>query len=168
LRLNKYKQLLAEAASNPRDYAILQVFLQTGVRVSELCALRIDDISFVTKTLIVREGKGSAGHEIECEKKVLSAVAAYLTVRPHAESDVLFLNRDHQPLGECGVRTLLAKYVNQAKLGKKASPHSLRHTFATFQAENNVARTNCSAGSGITALKAPRFMCTLASRTHAA
>ncbi len=139
LQPTEYKQLLAEAAGNPRDYAILQVFLQTGVRVSELCALRIDDISFVTKTLIVREGKGGAGREIECEKKVLSAVASYLKARPNVDTDVLFLNRDNQPLSERGVRKLLAKYVSQAKLGKKASPHSLRHTFATFKAEANVS-----------------------------
>ncbi len=54
----EYNQMLALAGSNPRDFAILTVFLQTGVRVSELCELRLDDIQFAARKLVVREGKG--------------------------------------------------------------------------------------------------------------
>ena len=51
LRSDEYTKLLSLAGANPRDYAILQVFLQTGIRVSELCALTREDIDFEQRLL---------------------------------------------------------------------------------------------------------------------
>jgi integrase/recombinase XerC len=57
LRPDEYRALLAHAGANPRDYCILQVFLQTGIRLSELCALTRDDVDLDGRTITVR-GKG--------------------------------------------------------------------------------------------------------------
>ena len=54
---HEYKALLYEARNNPRDLAILQTFLQTGIRVGELCNLTIEDIDLEARELIVRQGK---------------------------------------------------------------------------------------------------------------
>src|SRR6266480_8040506 len=57
LRSDEYTKMLSLAGANPRDYAILQVFLQTGIRVAELANLRIADIDFIKPAITVR-GKG--------------------------------------------------------------------------------------------------------------
>jgi len=135
----EYHRLLAVAGGNPRDYCILMTFLQTGVRVSELCAFTLDDIDLVSKMLVVRAGKGMSSRTIELEKKGIQAFKSWLAIRPATQGDHLFLNRDAEPLGERGVQKLLAKYCALAGITKRISPHSLRHTFASHKAEAGVS-----------------------------
>jgi integrase/recombinase XerC len=135
----EYTRLLSLAGSNPRDYAILQVFLQTGIRVSELCRLTLSDVDLVDRAVTIRQGKGMADRSIELEKKGLQALRNYLRSRPQSLSDALFLNYQTEPISERGVQKLLAKYVKLAGITKKISPHSLRHTFATYKAERGVS-----------------------------
>src|SRR5215471_10969110 len=80
LRSDEYTKMLSLAGANPRDYAILQVFLQTGIRVSELANLTKDDIDFIKPSITVR-GKGSVEREIFLEKKGVHALKSYLAVR---------------------------------------------------------------------------------------
>ena len=54
----EYNRLLAAAGAHPRDFYILTLFIQTGIRISELCELRLDDIDLATGLLVVRIGKG--------------------------------------------------------------------------------------------------------------
>ena len=121
LRPDEYRSMLSLAGGNPRDFAILQVFLQTGIRVSELCNLRLSDIDFAGRTLKV-VGKGMVEREIDLEKKGLDAIKNYLAIRPQTFEDRLFLNYQGQPLGERGVRKLVRKYKDQAGITKRASP----------------------------------------------
>src|SRR2546430_1702585 len=81
LRSDEYTKMLSLAGANARDYAILQVFLQTGIRVSELAHLRIEDIDFIKPSITVR-GKGKQEREIALEKKGIHALKSYLAVRP--------------------------------------------------------------------------------------
>lgn len=138
LHPEEYRAILAQAGANSRDYAILQVFLQTGVRVSELCSLTLSDIDFEGRTLKVC-GKGQTERDIELEKKGLEALRNYLSVRPQSLNDHLFLNKDGEPISERMVRKIVAKYRARAGITKRASPHSLRHTFATYKAERGVS-----------------------------
>src|SRR5207244_5139035 len=77
LRPDEYSRVLAEAAGHPRDYRILQVFLHTGIRVSELVAIVLSDLDLQQKTLTIH-GKGNREREIPLEKKVLQALKLYL------------------------------------------------------------------------------------------
>jgi integrase/recombinase XerC len=138
LRSDEYTKLLSLAGANPRDYAILQVFLQTGVRVGELCALTRDDVDLEQRLLRVI-GKGQKARAIELEKRGIQAIKSYLAVRPEGLHDELFLNYQGQPLSERGVRKMVAKYLKASGITKKISPHSLRHTFATYKAERGVS-----------------------------
>jgi site-specific recombinase XerD len=72
LRSDEYTKMLSLAGGNPRDYAILQVFLQTGIRVSELAHLALADIDLTKPAIIVR-GKGSIEREIALEKRGVQA-----------------------------------------------------------------------------------------------
>jgi site-specific recombinase XerD len=82
---DEYTKMLSLAGANPRDYAILQVFLQTGIRVSESANLRIADIDFI-KPAITVQGKGSVQREIALEKKGIHALKSYLAIRPDSIS----------------------------------------------------------------------------------
>jgi site-specific recombinase XerD len=135
----EYNRLLSYAGTDPRDYAIFQVFLQTGLRVSELCALRCSDIDLSARMLTVRSGKGMTSRTIELEQKSAKALKTYLDHRPESFDDHLFLNRYGQPISERGVRKMVAKYLKAGDIRKKASCHSLRHTFATQKAEHGVS-----------------------------
>jgi integrase/recombinase XerC len=138
LRPDEYSRMLLQASGHIRDYAILQVFLQTGVRVSELAGLAVADIDLAAQTLTVRAGKGLADRSIELERKANAALKNWLAVRPLTFTDVLFVNRFGAPLSERGVRRIVEKYRTAAALTKKASPHSLRHTFASYKATKGV------------------------------
>lgn len=138
LRPEEYTRLLSLAGSNVRDFAILQTFLQTGVRVSELCAFRLEDIDLATQNIRVH-GKGDVVREIELERKGALALRNWLALRPAATSDRLFLNKDGLPFSERGVRKLVNKYRRAAGITRRASCHSLRHTFATYKAERGVS-----------------------------
>jgi site-specific recombinase XerD len=138
LRSDEYTKMLSLAGAHPRDYAMLQVFLQTGVRVSELAGLRIEDIDFVKPAIHV-SGKGSVEREIALEKRGVQALKNYLAVRPESLSSVLFLNYQGNPISDRGIRKMVVKYRKKAGITKRASCHSLRHTFATYKAEKGVS-----------------------------
>ena len=139
LRSDEYTKMLSLAGANPRDYAILQVFLQTGIsgyrswQTSELT-----DIDFIKPSITVR-GKGSVEREIALEKKGVHALKSYLAVRPESISTRVFLNYQGEPISERGIRKLVVKYRKEAGITKKASCHTLRHTFATYKAEKGVS-----------------------------
>jgi integrase/recombinase XerC len=114
------------------------VFLQTGIRVSELCGLRLADADLANRRLQVI-GKGMVSREIELEKNVTQALRSWLKVRGDVESDYLFLNPYGGPIGERAIQLLVTKYHQAAGITKQAGCHSLRHTFATHKAEHGVS-----------------------------
>ena len=136
--LRKCARWSSLAGGNPRDYGILQVFLQTGIRVSELANLTVADVDF-TKPAITVRGKGNTEREIALEKRGVQALKNYLAVRPENLSDILFLNYKGEPISERGIRKLVVKYRKNAGITKRASCHTLRHTFATYKAEKGVS-----------------------------
>src|SRR2546425_5687189 len=138
LRSDEYTKMLSLAGANPRDYAILQVFLQTGIRVSELANLTREDVDFIKPAIKVR-GKGNQEREIALEKRGVQALKNYLAVRPETLCQVLFLNYKGEPISERGIRKLVVKYRKNAGITKRASCHTLRHTFATYKAEKGVS-----------------------------
>ncbi len=137
LTRSEYSRLLAEAATHPRDFAILTLFLQTGVRVSELADLRLRDVDLGAHALKVR-GKGQVERVIELERKSTAALKRFLAVREIAGDDHLFLNRYGEGLGVRGIRKLLVTYCRKVGLQKAVGPHALRHTFGTAKAEQGV------------------------------
>ena len=75
--------------------ASLTAFLQTGVRVSELCALRIEDVDLKGKQLTIRSGKGMSARQISLETKGLKALKTWLQLRPNVPHDSVFTNERH-------------------------------------------------------------------------
>jgi integrase/recombinase XerC len=121
-----------------RDRAILEVLYGSGLRVSELCGLDIDDVDLDLMRLLVT-GKGRKQRQIPMSEPAVAAVRAYLSdarrsflVKAAVASDshALFLNSRGARLGPRSVRSLISKYV-RAEGGTPVNPHALRHSFAT-------------------------------------
>jgi site-specific recombinase XerD len=130
----EYKALLQVTGENPRDFAIVMLFLQSGLRVSELVNLTLNDVSFETREITVRQGKGRKDRVVPLIGQALEALKIYLAVRPaSAEYDNVFLARNKTSMDQRTVRYRIHKYYQEAGIKKKASVHTLRHTFSTHQ-----------------------------------
>jgi site-specific recombinase XerD len=138
LRPEEYARLLSSAGSNPRDFAILQLFLQTGIRVSELVKLTLTDVDLTNKVLQVA-GKGFKERCIPLEKKAVLALKNYLGVRPESADQHFFLNYEGMGLSRRGAEKILEKYRRLSGIPKRFSCHSLRHTFGSYKAEQGVS-----------------------------
>ncbi len=133
LRVDEYMRLLNAAAGHSRDYAILQLFLQTGIRVEELTKLLLTDVDLDGKTMLIH-GKGNKRRTMYLEKKATQALRAHLADRPGSLDQHLFLNYQGTGLSVRGVMDIVKKYCNLAGIAKKFSCRSLRYTCAKHKA----------------------------------
>jgi len=124
--------------SGLRDRAIIEFLYSSGVRVGELTGLNVADIDFSNSLVKVR-GKGRKERIVPVGGPALSALRAYIDGRTETgknktgtyEESPLFLNRAGSRLTPRSVRRIIDKYITLSGIGKKISPHALRHTFAT-------------------------------------
>jgi site-specific recombinase XerD len=139
LHKNEYKALLFEAQGNSRDYAMMQIFLQTGLRVSELVNLTLDDLDIENRTLTVRQGKGKRDRTIALEEQALTALKKYLKDRNAIDGcNNVFIARNGTSMDVRTVRYVVQKYMKLAGIRKKASVHTLRHTFGTHKVDKGM------------------------------
>ncbi len=122
-----------------RNRALLEFAYATGVRVSELTGLRLQDISYEEGLARVL-GKGSKERIIPVGRRALGAVALYVReIRPTLDRgrgrDRLFLNARGTPLSRVGAWAVIKGAARRAGLTKRVTPHTLRHTFATHLLE---------------------------------
>jgi len=138
---NEYKALLYEAEENSRDYAILMTFLKSGIRESELAALKIGDIDFLHNELTVREGKGKKERTIPLMPELKRALRQYLEDRDRQDNivdeETLFLARNGTSLNPSSIRKLVKKYYTKAGV-RKSGVHTLRHTFSAHNVNNGL------------------------------
>jgi integrase/recombinase XerC len=139
LTLEEVERLLsAPDLSTPlgqRDRALLELLYASGLRVSELVGLTLEQIDLETNEIRVL-GKGSKERVVLMGLPAVEALKNYLEqgrnqLLGKKRSQALFLNRYGQPLLERSVQRLLNQYAKKAGIGKRVHPHLLRHTFAT-------------------------------------
>lgn len=122
-----------------RDKAMLEVMYASGLRVSELLALKREEVNF-TRGIVKIRGKGNKDRLIPIGDFALESLAFYMNqVRFHhetKESRVIFLNRDGNPLTRQYFFKMIKAYAVAAGITQNISPHSLRHAFATHLLEN--------------------------------
>lgn len=130
-RRQKYNEHTKE-----RDFAILTLFLGTGIRVSELVGINIEDIDFnINGFLVTRKGGSQA--VLYFPDEVSDVLKRYLTIRKKMEAapgheHALFLSLQKKRIGVRAVENMVKKYTTQiAPLKTKMSPHKLRSTFGT-------------------------------------
>ncbi|QHN07253.1 tyrosine-type recombinase/integrase [Methanothermobacter sp. THM-1] len=119
-----------------RDRLILSLLYSSGLRVSELVSLRINDIDLQDRTIRIR-GKGDKDRIVLFDENTRHLLEDYLQKRVY-ESDYLFLNRFGDPLTPRYVQMMIKNYARKAGINKKVTPHILRHSFATHLLKNGV------------------------------
>jgi integrase/recombinase XerD len=127
LSQSEVAQLLA-APKKLRPRAILTTLYAAGLRVSELVGLRVTDIDSQRMVIRVRQGKGNKDRYVMLSPKLLELLREYWKERRPKEK--LF------PVTCRCVQQLCAAMARKARLGKRVSPHTLRHSFATHMLEN--------------------------------
>jgi len=121
---------MAQRHGSKRDVAILQLLRHTGVRVSELVNLTLEDLEISERKgqITVRYGKGGRYRQIPLNSDARRALQEYLEVRPQVEDTHLFIGQRGNGLGRAAVYDVVTKYAHLAGL-EDVSPHTLRHTF---------------------------------------
>jgi len=113
-----------------RDRAILAVLYATGMRASEITALRLEDVHWPLGVVRVL-GKGGKERIIPVAQRALKVLEDYQRQRPDSPHKQLFLSRSGKPLHREDIFRIIKKYVRRAALRGSVSPHTLRHCFAT-------------------------------------
>ncbi|MDQ3696637.1 MAG: site-specific tyrosine recombinase XerD [Gemmatimonadota bacterium] len=134
--------LVAPTLDDPlafRDRALLELAYGAGLRVSEWISLGVRD-ALLDEGLVRVFGKGGKERLVPIGRSAIGATAIYIReLRPRLERGAgrgaLFLNARGSPLTRMGAWKILRKYVTRAGIGKRVSPHTLRHTFATHLLE---------------------------------
>jgi len=127
------KQLIeapkSDLKADPRDKAIFEVLYSTGIRVSELVGLDIDDVDFIGNIARVM-GKGKKERLVPIGDTALEALKKYIDTRAY-KSNALFLNKSGTRLGDRSVRNIINKFILKEAMRQHVTPHMFRHSFAT-------------------------------------
>ena len=125
-----------DGANQKRDFCILTIFLNCGLRLAELCSLNIGDIK-ADGTMTVT-GKGNKERLVYLNEACREAIKDYLSVRPnenlpYPHQNALFVSRNHRRISPKTVQHIVKTHLNNAGLGGQGfSTHKLRHTAATL------------------------------------
>ncbi len=139
----EYRYLLS-VVQKPRDRAIIQLLLQTGIRLAELQRLTLSDIELPSRIYKKRsdysmgvariQGKGRKNRTVLLNYVAVEALQEWLNVRPDIASSAVFVSNRRPPLSPRQIQYVVEKYMKLAGI-KNASVHSLRRTFATSHLE---------------------------------
>jgi integrase/recombinase XerD len=138
LTTQEYRALLRACAHETRDAAIIELILQTGIRLSEVARLTVEAVELPprinrdpsnTGSISIR-GKGRKSRTLPLNYKACRALKAWLSVRPSIPDPALFVTKFRAPLGPRAIQRVVKKYMDEAGI-RHASVHTLRHSFAT-------------------------------------
>lgn len=142
LTLEESEKLLSviDGKYKERDYAIITLFLNCGMRLSELVSINYTDIK--SDGTIIITGKGNKERKVYLNTACLQALADYRKVRPNdgVKDRALFLSSRNQRISKRSVQQIVEKYLEKAGLGGRGlSVHKLRHTAATLMYQHGNA-----------------------------
>ena len=144
LTIDEVNKLMNIPLDNPFNYrtkAMLEVMYGSGLRVSELVNLTLNDIDLYNDTILVH-GKGSKERIVPLGDYAKEYLTKYLEVRnalikrKNGNPDKLFLNNHGKPITRNGFNFLLNKLLKEKGIEKEVTPHTLRHSFATHMLDN--------------------------------
>lgn len=123
-----------------RDIAVTELLFATGMRISELCTLKPNDINFYDKTILIY-GKGAKERRLQIgNDDIIKILKKYKDVYYNEISNCqhFFVTSSNNALSDQSVRRMINKYVNLASIDMHITPHMFRHTFATSLLEADV------------------------------
>lgn len=119
-----------KAPTGLRNFCLLSLFLNLGLRVNEAINLKVNDIDWLSGKLTVREGKGGRDRILWLSSADLEHLSSWRQVRPPL-SNYLFCTLSGGRLSDRYVREMVKRYARRAGIEKDVHPHTLRHSFAT-------------------------------------
>ncbi|APV43731.1 integrase/recombinase XerC [Dehalogenimonas formicexedens] len=119
---------LGKTMYDVRDKAILCVLLDSGLRISELTSLKVEDFDQTNGTLFIRRGKGGKQRIVRVGSRAQKALWKYLTLYRKGSDSNLFLNKTGHSLDANAAKLMFRRLENKTKI--EVHPHKLRHTFA--------------------------------------
>lgn len=128
----EYRALRDACRGDARIFAIVELLLQTGMRISELAALASDDIDLERGILMILAQNSREERKVPLNKAAKRAVMEYLKVRPRAREKTVFLTKTCRPFLVRNIRTAIDRYFRLAGI-KGAKVNDLRHTFIVEQ-----------------------------------
>lgn len=148
-----------EHGNNKRDLTIIQLLLNTGLRVSELCSLMWSDIKITTRKgrLIVRSGKGGKFREIPLNKDARQVLKDLGYSKNRGKKEAVFMGQ-RGPMTPRGVESMFRKYVAHTELDE-VTPHKLRHTFCKNLIDAGVSLEKVAMLAGHENLETTRRYC---------
>lgn len=138
LTVQEYRALLRACSHETRDAAIIELILQTGIRLTEVVRLTVNGVELPlrinrdpenTGNLFI-QGKGRKARTVQLNYKACRAIKSWLSIRPDIPDPGLFVTKFREPMGERAIQRIVGKYLKEAGIAD-ASVHTLRHTFAT-------------------------------------
>jgi site-specific recombinase XerD len=122
----EYRALRDACRGDIRTYAIVELFLQTGVRIGELANLKLSNVK--EKDLTIDAQEGHLERDVPLNKAGKAALDKWLTIRPKSENNALFITKTGRPLLVRNIRTTIDRYFKIAGI-ENAKVNDLRHTF---------------------------------------
>lgn len=123
-----------------RDAAVIELLFATGIRISELCSLKLLDVNLLDKTILIY-GKGSKERKVQIgNDDVITILNKYKEnfITEIKNCNYFFVNQSGRPLSDQAVRRMIKKYTSLAAIELHITPHMFRHTFATSLLEADV------------------------------
>jgi site-specific recombinase XerD len=144
----EYRALRDAARTDVRMIAVIELLLQTGIRIGELAKLRIEDVTLNDPTTLhVPPFEGSNERTIPLNKPAAESISKYLEIRPKSPSHSLFITKTGRPLLIRNIRTAIDRYFRLAGI-KEAKVNDLRHTWVAHQLQSGVPMTLVSKLAG--------------------
>lgn len=136
LKPTEYRALRDAARNDARMYAIIEMLLQTGIRIGELADLRMVDV--LEDSLKIRPHEKHEERVVPMNKSAKDALNRYLTIRPKIEDDHIFVTKSGKPFLVRNIRTAIERYFRIAGI-ENAKVNDLRHTFVAHHLKHGVS-----------------------------
>lgn len=133
----EYRALRDACRDDVRMYAIVELLLQTGLRIGELAAIQLQDINLEKSTLKVRAYESHDARKVPLNKTAKDAIEMYVKERPKTKNTTLFITKTGNPFLIRNIRTAVNRYFRIAGV-ENAKVNDLRHTFIVEQLKAGV------------------------------
>lgn len=136
----EYRALRDAARGDIRMSAVIELLLQTGIRIGELSKLNVDDVNLEAENpnIYIRPEEGSVERTVPLNKSAAEAVRKYLEIRPKSQNKALFVTKTGRPLLVRNIRTAIDRYFRLAGI-KGAKVNDLRHTWVAHQLQSGLS-----------------------------
>jgi len=128
----EYRALRDACRADSRVAAIVEILLQTGMRISELASLTLADVDFERNVIFIKAQDSRPARKVPMNKSAKTSLSAYIQVRPRAREKGIFLTKTCRPFLVRNIRTAIDRYFRMAGI-KGAKVNDLRHTFIVEQ-----------------------------------